>query len=90
MGLPSLVYRTGRFAKSVSVDSIIKNSDCSLTAFYSYQTNPYAVFDPSISSYRGLSSAARNPQKIIGDSVRSIATSLMKDKYKIHPQWSGG
>ena len=87
MKRPALVYRTGRFANSVKVIIVKRNPNCSLTAFYDYQTRPYSVFDPSISHYNNLSSEERNPQKIIGDSIRSIASGIMKDRYTIHPQW---
>lgn len=87
MKLPALVYRTGRFAKSVKVINIVQEPDCDLIAYYKYMEDPYSVFDPAISSHRGLSSPARNPQKIIGDSIRSIAQGVMREKYTIYPQW---
>lgn len=87
MQLPALVYRTGRFARSVKIAGVLQNPDCSITAYYRYMVAPYAVFDPSISNYRNLSSPTRNPQKIIGDSIRDIARTVMRDRYTIRPQW---
>lgn len=90
MKKPALVYRKGRFADSVHVDSLIQGPDCSLYAYYSYMTRPYAVFDPKISNYNNLSSRTRNPRKIIGDTIRSLAEQVVRTKYTIHPIWSGG
>jgi hypothetical protein len=84
MRLPALVYRTGRFAGSVEINSVTQRKDCSLDITSSYLKNPYAVFNPAISSYRGLSSPQRNPDKIIGDSIRSLAIQVIKKKYKVN------
>lgn len=89
-GLPTLMYRTGRFADNVEIDTVFQTKDCELNITYSYMTRPYSVFDPKISTDRGLSSPGRNPRNIIGNTIRGIATQEIKHKYKVNPIWSGG
>lgn len=78
----ALQYRTGRFQYSVDLKPLTLRSN-TLSIFYTYMVRPYSVFDPSVSQYRGLSSQARNPQKIISDQLVRQATQLGIRRYKL-------
>ena len=78
-----LVFRTGRLATSVDLFPIKMDrvNPTKLSLFYTYMLNPYSVFDPRISSYHGLSSANRNPQKLIGEALLKAAQQLVHARY---------
>lgn len=78
-----LRYRTGRFATSVDLYPIRQRKDAptKLSLYYTYMLYPYAVFDPNISSRPGLASAARNPQKLIGEALLKAAKQLIHSRY---------
>lgn len=87
-----LKYRTGRFANSLKIkDVIIRETQGSsapdLNITYNYMVNPYSVFNPAVSTYRGLSlrpfAGARNPQKLIGEAIAKAARDLIHSRYKI-------
>ena len=75
MGVPALVNRTGRFAESAEVKNITMGPRGATVAEYTYQKNPYQVFEPG----NAMGSTYRDPRKIIGESVRQIAQSIMRD-----------
>ena len=77
MTAPALVYRTGRFAESVEATEVMVGPKGGLNINYTYQKDPYQTFEPGFA--RG--STYRDPRKIIGESVREIAQSIMKDKF---------
>lgn len=83
MGFPSLINRTGSFAESVKVTTIKEIGDCEFDVNYVYQVRPYSVFDPSVSNYHRLSSEARNPNRIIQESIREVVKKLIGEKFKI-------
>lgn len=62
--------RTGRFSESAQVISI----DASSTVTYSYQKNPYQVFE---------SQGSRNPRPLIEKSIREIAVDIMATKFNL-------
>lgn len=87
-----LKYRTGRFANSLKIKDVIvnaqegsKNPDLNVT--YNYMVNPYSVFNPAVSTYRGLSlrpfAGARNPQRLIGEAIAKAARDLIHSRYRI-------
>lgn len=80
MGLPALVSRTGRFRQSAEIQDVIPMPK-SVEIRYSYQTDPYSVFEPG--SGNPLANRNRDPRAIIGSSIREIAQSIMGTKYGI-------
>lgn len=78
-----LKYRTGRFATSVDLYPIRQRKDAptKISLYYTYMLYPYAVFDPNISSRPRLASAARNPQKLIGEALLKAAKQLIHSRY---------
>lgn len=77
MGVPALVNRTGRFAESAEVKNVTMGPRGATVAEYTYQKNPYQVFEPG----NAMGSTYRDPRKIIGESVRQIAQSIMRDRF---------
>ena len=77
MTSPALVYRTGRFAESAEATEVMMGPRGGVNINYTYQKDPYQTFEPGFA--RG--STYRDPRKIIGESVREIAQSIMKDKF---------
>ena len=71
MGSPRLNYRTGRFAGSVRVTDIALTAKGHPSIGYTYQTNPYQVFEASSGSK--FSSVERDPRRLIDLSIREIA-----------------
>lgn len=71
MGSPRLNYRTGRFAGSVKVTDISITAKGHPSIGYTYQRDPYEVFESSSGSR--LSSIARDPRRLIDVSIREIA-----------------
>lgn len=81
-----LKFRTGRFAESAEITrmGVAKGPKRdTISLFYTYMLAPYSVFDPAVSNYRGLSSAARNPQRIIGQALQNAARDLVSKRYNI-------
>ena len=87
-----LKFRTGRFANSLKIKDVLlredagaKNPDLNIT--YNYMLKPYSVFNPAVSTYRGLSlrpfPGARNPQKLIGEAIAKAARDLIHSRYRI-------
>lgn len=87
-----LKYQTGRFANSLKIKDVLireqqgsNNPDLQVT--YNYMVRPYSVFNPAVSTYRGLSlrpyAGARNPQKLIGQAIAKAARDLIHSRYKI-------
>lgn len=77
-----LHYRTGRFQYSIDLKPLtLKNN--TLSIFFTYMVRPYSVFDPQVSTYRGLSNPQRNPQKLITDQLQKQATQLGIRRYKL-------
>lgn len=81
--------RTGRFVNSVQVDSanIYNKGDGvqQMSIYYRYMVYPYQVFDPrnTKSPNMGLHSAARNPQRLIGNALARAARTLLGSNYKL-------
>jgi hypothetical protein len=75
----ALVYRTGRFAGSVSVEKVMQSRQGTLTAFYTYMKAPYQTFE------RGFKqgSLRRDPRKLISASIREIARETLSHKLHI-------
>jgi hypothetical protein len=75
----SLVNRTGRFAESVTINSVTQSRQGTLTAFYNYMKYPYQTFE------RGFKqgSTRRDPRLLIHKSIREIAQTLVHNKLNI-------
>lgn len=71
MGPPRLVNRTGRFASSARVVNITKTPEGFPSVAYTYQRNPYQVFEEG--SKGAWSSRDRDPRRLIDQSIREIA-----------------
>ena len=71
-------WRTGEFGESAQVTSIVPFPRMT-SIQYTYQKNPYQVFEPE--SGNPLGSAGRDPQQIIGGTIREIAQSIMGTKF---------
>jgi hypothetical protein len=75
----ALVYRTGRFAGSVTVDKVMQSRQGVLTAYYTYMKAPYQTFE------RGFKQGSfrRDPRKLISASIREIARETLSHKLHI-------
>lgn len=71
MGTPRLNYQTGRFAGSVRATDIAITAKGHPSIGYTYQRNPYEVFEASSGSK--FSSRERDPRSLIDASIREIA-----------------
>ena len=69
---PRLNYQTGRFADSVKVVTVNETTAGYPSYAYTYQRDPYQVFEPGIGDSR-WSSQERDPRKLIDMSIREIA-----------------
>ena len=74
MGEPALANRTGRFAESVRVTDVVKTPKGFPSVGYTYQRNPYQVFEEGSSG--SWSNGHRDPRKLIDKSIREIAVKL--------------
>lgn len=68
---PALVNRSGRFASSVKVTEVIKTPKGFPSIGYTYQRNPYEVFEEGSSG--NWSNGNRDPRDLIDKSIREIA-----------------
>lgn len=78
MGLPKLVYRTGRFANSVRAVGLSENRD-SLTVTYTYMRYPYQIFE--VGSGSPLATPDRDPRRLIDASIREIAREVTAQRF---------
>ena len=70
---PSLVNRTGRFSESVKVTDIIKTPRGYPSIGYTYQRDPYEVFEMGNGDPR-WATRNRDPRKLIDRSIREVAS----------------
>ena len=81
MTSPALNYRTGRFANSVRVTNITQGPRGGNTMIEAtYMTNPYETFAPGGDKY----TPQRNPEKLIGKTLREIATGVVGKKFGVN------
>ena len=78
MGSPRLENRTGRFASSVRAVDVQKTKQGFLSIGYTYQKDPYQVFEKSSGSR--FSSLERDPRSLIDTSIREIAAQMVTTK----------
>ena len=72
MDLPALQNRTGRFAQSVKVTDIIKTPKGYPSIGYTYQRDPYQVFEDGVGA-APWANGQRDPRDLIDKSIREIA-----------------
>ena len=77
MSAPALVYRTGRFAQSAEVTDVSVGPRGGTFIDYTYMKEPYQTFEPGFAQ----GSTQRDPRKIIGESVREVAQSIIGKKF---------
>ena len=75
MGPPGLENRTGRFAGSVRVTDVSRTPQGFPSVGYSYEKNPYQVFEMGRGDPR-WATPDRDPRKLIDASMREIAAQL--------------
>lgn len=78
-----LKFQTGRFALSMKLKPLTLKQNNTLSIFYTYMVNPYSVFDPTVSNYRGLSNAKRNPRYMISTAISEALKKLGLSRYNI-------
>jgi len=80
MHRPHLIYRTGRFARSVQVENLQRDPRTgAVTAFLTYMKYPYQTFEPGYAQgHKGY-----DPRTLIDKTVREIAVELIKNRLKV-------
>lgn len=73
----ALRYQTGRFANSVEPTQVMVGPRGGVHVDYTYMKYPYQTFEPGFKQ----GSTLRDPRKIIGESVREIAQSIIGNKF---------
>ena len=80
MSYPSLENRTGRFAQSVK--ALRTNEKRGMeNIIYTYDKDPYQVFEMSGKGDRRWATQARDPRTIIDESIREIAAKIMMGRF---------
>lgn len=74
---PALRNRTGRFRQSAEVTNVNIGPRGGTQIDYTYMRDPYDTFEPG----GNMGSRNRDPRKIIGESVREIATKITGNKF---------
>ena len=77
MGTPALVNRTGRLRRSAQVQNVMVGPRGGTEVQYTYMKDPYATFEPG----GNMGSRDRDPRKLIGGTIREIATELTGNKF---------
>lgn len=79
MKLPGLQNRTGRFAESVKVTDIVQTAKGFPSIGYTYQRNPYEVFETGSGNVRAT--PERDPRQLIDRSIREIAAQFALGRF---------
>ena len=80
MGAPALENRTGTFASSVRVTDVNRTAKGFPSVGYTYQRNPYQVFEMG-SGKAPWATTARDPRTMIDASIREIAQELAVGRF---------
>jgi hypothetical protein len=84
MGSPGLVNQTGNFASSVRVlKEIVGKGRTLSTIQYTYDADPYSVFEMSERGDKRWATKARDPRLLIEKSVREVAAQHAMGKFKL-------
>jgi len=76
---PALESRTGRFSGSVKVLNMIRTRQGLPSFEYTYDKNPYQVFEMGIGR-SPWATPQRDPRKLIDKSIREIATEMLQGR----------
>lgn len=84
MGEPGLVNRTGRLARSVRIVNFLRGRGRGNlpTIQYTYEADPYSVFEMGAKGDKRWSTPERDPRALIDRSVREVAAELMMTRFK--------
>ena len=84
MGEPGLVNRTGRLARSVRIVNFLRGRGRGNlpTIQYTYEADPYSVFEMGAKGDKRWSTLERDPRALIDRSVREVAAELMMTRFK--------
>lgn len=74
-----LNYRSGRFAASAQVERLTQSREGAISAFYTYQKNPYQTFQPGFAQG---SPATRDPKLLISQSIKDIAATKVANRMR--------
>jgi hypothetical protein len=74
-----LNYRTGRLAASAKVERLTSSREGLITAFYTYQKNPYATFSEG---GKQEYPRTRDPKLLISKSIRDIAKEYVTNRLR--------
>ena len=74
-----LNYRSGRFAKTVSINRVTLGRSGQATIFYDWMKYPYETFSPGFAQGQ---IATRDPKLLISKSIRQIASELISNKFR--------
>ena len=80
MVAPGLVNRTGRFSESVKVTDIQQTPKGYPSVGYTYQKNPYEVFEMGSGDAR-WATPERDPRTLIDRSIREVATQFAMGRF---------
>ena len=80
MQLPALENRTGAFADSVHLTDIIATKQGFPSIGYTYDKNPYQVFEMGAGDQR-WATTQRDPRTIINKSIREIAAEFAVGRF---------
>ena len=80
MGPPGLTNISGRFASSAKVTDIIDTKKGFASIGYTYDKNPYQIFEPGAGK-APWATADRDPRKLIDNSIREIASELLTEDF---------
>lgn len=77
---PALENRTGRFSNSVKIVEATYTAQGYPSFGYTYQKDPYQVFEPSLGN-SAWSSQERDPKRLIDRSIREVAAQIMAGRF---------
>jgi len=80
MRYPGLERQTGRFANSVKATSIIQTSQGFPSIGYTYQKDPYQVFEVA-QGRKPWATRARDPRILIDKSIREVAAEFVAGRF---------
>ena len=82
MGAPALENQTGNFAQSVEVLKVLIGSGKTLPSIqYTYQQDPYAVFETGARGDQRWATPGRDPRILIDKSIREVAREYALNKF---------
>lgn len=80
MGPPGLTNTSGRFASSTKVTDIIDTKKGFASIGYTYDKNPYQIFEPG-AGRTPWATSDRDPRKVIDRSLREIASEYLAGRF---------